>query len=267
MNSIFSQHTEPLEMSLVYTEIAPVTPGWYWVRRKDSESIVQVPFMGAWPTPWREHRDSIIEAADEDEEQRKRIEAISDDFWRVEWAGPIATPSSDESSRPQARTQIPPEVGLHNSSMTTMDIKLYAAGFMFDSRFERVALIRKGRPAWQMGKLNGLGGKVEPGETTGETMIREFKEESGVATSMDAWGLFLRMSGQSMGGGDYSCDFFATVGDVDKLRSVEEEGVEVVWLRDINPVRTDLVDGIGWIIPMALEFLKTGRPSFVSASS
>lgn len=267
MNSISPLSAEQHDdMNLVYSEIAPTAPGWYWVRRKDSESIVQVPFMGAWPTPWREHRDSIIAAADDDPEQRKRIEAIPEAFWRVEWAGPIEAPGPDQQA-PCSNTEVSVGVDHHNSSMTTMGIKLYAAGFMFDTRFERVALIRKARPAWQMGKLNGLGGKVEPGETTIETMVREFKEEGGVQTSQDDWGHFLRMSGQSMGGGDYSCDFFATVGDLDKLRLVEAEGVEIVWLHDVNPARTDLVDGIPWIIPMALEFIKSGRPSFVSASS
>ena len=37
-------------------------------------------------------------------------------------------------------------------------------GFLFDDK-GNVALIRKHSPAWQAGRLNGLGGRVEHGET------------------------------------------------------------------------------------------------------
>jgi len=38
----------------------------------------------------------------------------------------------------------------------------YVCGFLFDMAFKHVALINKVRPDWQKGKLNGIGGKVEP---------------------------------------------------------------------------------------------------------
>lgn len=49
--------------------------------------------------------------------------------------------------------------------MTTHTI--YVAGFLFGPmpRHNYVALIRKNKPDWQKGKLNGIGGKVEAGET------------------------------------------------------------------------------------------------------
>lgn len=55
----------------------------------------------------------------------------------------------------------------------------YVVGFLFDTNHDTV-LIRKNRPAWQAGKLNGPGGKIEPGETPHEAMAREFLEETGV---------------------------------------------------------------------------------------
>ena len=57
--------------------------------------------------------------------------------------------------------------------------KTYVAGFLFSPDRSRVLLIRKNRPAWQAGKLNGLGGKIEPGETPPQAMRREFREEQG----------------------------------------------------------------------------------------
>ncbi len=44
-------------------------------------------------------------------------------------------------------------------------MKGYVLGFAFDEDYEWVALIKKNRPQWQAGKLNGVGGKIEPNET------------------------------------------------------------------------------------------------------
>src|SRR5262245_6680033 len=56
----------------------------------------------------------------------------------------------------------------------------YVVSFLFDQRCERVLLMMKRRPAWQAGKRNGVGGKVEPGESVHDAMHREGLEEIGV---------------------------------------------------------------------------------------
>ena len=55
----------------------------------------------------------------------------------------------------------------------------YVAGFCFSECGGRVALIRKLKPEWQRGLLNGIGGKMEPGESLHSAMVREFEEETG----------------------------------------------------------------------------------------
>lgn len=55
----------------------------------------------------------------------------------------------------------------------------YVLGFMFNEAESKVILIFKNRPAWQAGKLNGIGGKIEEGETPIQAMNREFAEETG----------------------------------------------------------------------------------------
>lgn len=67
---------------------------------------------------------------------------------------------------------------------------LYVAGFALSRDRRYVLLIRKARPSWQRGKLNAIGGKVDPGETPRQAMAREFSEEAGVYTRPDHWDHF-----------------------------------------------------------------------------
>lgn len=55
----------------------------------------------------------------------------------------------------------------------------YVLGFMFNEAKTHVLLVKKNRPAWQAGLLNGIGSKIEPGEQPLEAMEREFQEETG----------------------------------------------------------------------------------------
>lgn len=67
-------------------------------------------------------------------------------------------------------------------------MQLFVCGFCFDEERERVVLIEKSQPAWQAGRLNGVGGKVEPGESVSAAMTREFEEEAGVRLPAHAVG-------------------------------------------------------------------------------
>ena len=44
---------------------------------------------------------------------------------------------------------------------------------------EKILLVKKDRPAWQSGRLNLVGGKIEEGETPEQAALRELKEEAG----------------------------------------------------------------------------------------
>lgn len=62
-------------------------------------------------------------------------------------------------------------------------ITTYVLGFLFrasgDPDMPAVALIRKNKPAFQKDMWNGIGGKLEQGETSLQAMVREFYEETG----------------------------------------------------------------------------------------
>ncbi|HJZ33601.1 MAG TPA: NUDIX domain-containing protein [Hyphomicrobiaceae bacterium] len=56
----------------------------------------------------------------------------------------------------------------------------YVVGFLFNAACDRVVLMMKRRPAWQAGRWNGVGGRVEAGEDIHTAMHREAAEEIGV---------------------------------------------------------------------------------------
>jgi 8-oxo-dGTP diphosphatase len=68
----------------------------------------------------------------------------------------------------------------------------YVVGFMFNPAENAVLLIRKRRPLWQEGKLNGIGGRIEEGETPEGAMRRECVEEVGIYC--DTWNHFCVLS-------------------------------------------------------------------------
>src|SRR5258706_10631348 len=98
-------------------------------------------------------------------------------------------------------------------------VQSYVVGFLFDDE-GNVALIRKTKPLWQKGLLNGVGGKIEPGEEPIKAMRREFLEETGAGV-LD-WRLFriLRLK-QDMGTGNIY--FYVAHGKRDLQTTTEEE--------------------------------------------
>ena len=69
----------------------------------------------------------------------------------------------------------------------------YVAGFFTSPYGDQVALVRKEKPAWQKGRLNAIGGKIESGETPADAMRREFLEEAGLDVS--DWKHFVTLTG------------------------------------------------------------------------
>jgi len=99
----------------------------------------------------------------------------------------------------------------------------YVLGFAFTEDRQKVVLIRKNRgPVELHDLLNGVGGKIEPHETTYDAMSREFAEETGVQA------LDWRYRGCFSGPG-YSVKVFSAFSDeILKARTVEDEEVEIV---------------------------------------
>lgn len=118
----------------------------------------------------------------------------------------------------------------------------YAVGFAFDDD-GRVALIRKNRPAWQEGRLNGIGGHVEEGENPDDTMVREFEEETGVR--LEGWKKFVRMSFPGA-----VIHFYKVRTSADVLGSLETVTDEEVVVHE-RPFSDLIIPNLTWLIPLA----------------
>ena len=126
----------------------------------------------------------------------------------------------------------------------------YACGFLFSPDRLRVLLIRKRRPAWQAGKLNGLGGKIESGESPLDAMRREFREEA--AVDIPDWQEVLVLSGPDDAGSGrgWAGHFFRAFGDLNAVHALTDEALEVHPTSDLPP---DLISNLRWMIPLMLD--------------
>ena len=83
-------------------------------------------------------------------------------------------------------------------------------------------LISKKRPAWQAGMLNGIGGKIEPGENPLQAMIRECKEECNL--DIENWEVLKTISF----GKDETLTYFKAYSDMKGWKSLTDEEVVII---------------------------------------
>lgn len=103
----------------------------------------------------------------------------------------------------------------------------YVAGLLFSQNGEEVALVRKNRPAWQNGKLNAIGGKIEEGEYPHAAMVREFHEEAGLL--LVGWRHVATLEGN-----DFKVHFFSLFSDeIYNAKTMEDEPVAIYVVREV----------------------------------
>ena len=130
-------------------------------------------------------------------------------------------------------------------------------GFAFTPDLQQVVLIRKRRPEWQAGRLNGVGGKIEEQETPRQAMSREFDEEAGVRIPPAEWAPFAVLTGDG-----YRVHFFATI-NAKELRSRTDEIVEVH--RTLQLPYGEMIRNLAWLIPMGMYDVR-GEPYRIEES-
>lgn len=123
----------------------------------------------------------------------------------------------------------------------------YVNGFLFSSAGEVVTLILKNKPAWQRGRLNGLGGHIEENETPLAAMTREFREESD-GYNIKNWEHFCTLEGEK-----FQMYCFRSFNDA--AYEIYCNGVE----GEVGPYSStkftelECLTNLRWLIPMALN--------------
>lgn len=120
----------------------------------------------------------------------------------------------------------------------------YVAGFLFSIDWETVLLIEKNKPDWQRGRLNGVGGKIEPGESPIAAMSREFEEEAGISPAI--WCRFCSLTGE-----DWRVHFFVANGYPHLARQMTGERLHVVETKRL--LEYPILPNLKWLVPMAEE--------------
>lgn len=123
--------------------------------------------------------------------------------------------------------------------------------------------IKKNRPAWQAGRKNGVGGKVEEVDwCLEEAMRREFQEETGVETEVAQWvnfGSHVRPGDFHLDPHSYSLHLYSTVLSTEQCQAVQlVTDEEPIWQAlSMVPVEDHphFVPGFGMYVAMALNHL------------
>jgi 8-oxo-dGTP diphosphatase len=129
-------------------------------------------------------------------------------------------------------------------------MKVYTLGFVFNDDLTRVLLMHKNRPERQVGKINGVGGKIEPGEESGDCIVREVHEETGAKTRKEDWVYFGEIKSR-----DWRVDLYALVyeGEASDFTTTTDEKLE--WFA-VDNLPENVLEKLYWMIPMALSKLE-----------
>lgn len=140
----------------------------------------------------------------------------------------------------------------------------YVGGFLFSGDGTLVVLICKAKPTWMAGLLNGVGGKIEPRESAGRAMAREFFEETGVLIPIQEWDELATLTGP-----DFHVQFFSAFVDaatVLKVTTAEDKGekVQVYATRHVLQAK-NLASTVRALIPLALDDSGVVKPVHFTA--
>lgn len=126
----------------------------------------------------------------------------------------------------------------------------YVLGFAFGERKGRpaVLLVQKSSPEWQAGKYNGVGGKIEIGETPIDAMCREFLEETGIGSSEDDWTERLIIQGAEWRVIIFKCERSRYP---QLARQITKKDRPIV--AEVGALPENVIPNLRWIIPFLMD--------------
>jgi 8-oxo-dGTP diphosphatase len=126
----------------------------------------------------------------------------------------------------------------------------YVLGIVTTVDDKKVLLIRKVKPEWQNGRWNGIGGKLEDGETPHRAMDREWREETRCSVPA-RWDLRVRLVHPARSSLVY---FFHGVLTHAEMSCFQDEGRgEILEIFDVAHLPPEVMDNLRWMIPMFLD--------------
>ena len=106
-------------------------------------------------------------------------------------------------------------------------MKKYVVGIVFNEH--KILLIRKNRPTWQAGGLNGVGGKVKEYENFYDAMVRECSEECNLV--LTSWA-YLGLLTDNI---NYEVQYFrAFAPSFEIVRTNTDEAIEIYNISELN---------------------------------
>lgn len=125
--------------------------------------------------------------------------------------------------------------------------KNFVLGFLFNAKLDKVVLIKKNRPDYQAGKLNGLGGKIEQEDCPKLKMVDKFVEEAGVI--VNDW----KDCGVLSDGKTYKVNIFGAKGNIEAVNTMTSEEVCVYSVKDLTSLKC--VYGVPMFVREAIDRL------------
>lgn len=105
----------------------------------------------------------------------------------------------------------------------------YCLMYVFSPDYQQVALLtKKAGPAHLIGKLTGIGGHIEEGETPVEAAAREMAEEADLRIALEDW-----LSMGVTGGDGWELNVFTAVADLTHARTMTAEPIHVLSVHDV----------------------------------
>ena len=124
----------------------------------------------------------------------------------------------------------------------------FVVGFAFNEKATGILLVKKLRPKWQRGLLNGIGGKIEKDESPLDAMRRECKEETGLSLNWIHRGI---MKDRNNDNHKFECHmFYAYSQDIFDFKQIEDEPLGVYDPLCIH--HTQVITNLNFLIPFGM---------------
>lgn len=130
----------------------------------------------------------------------------------------------------------------------------YVVGFVFDHERQRVVLVRKNRPTFQAGLLNGVGGKIEPGESNFSAIKRECAEECDL--HIEDWHHVASVCAR-----DYQIDVWSAVCDLSGAKTVTDENIEIHSVHDL--FKLPCLSNLPMLLAIARDVSSSHKPIWI----